>query len=247
MNTKFLTLSIVAVLLSFIGGFLLANSLNRGEMNTLRAENERLKQNPQSTGAPNQSEPGLSDDEIREKIAEADRNPNNYSYQRNLGLALYRYGAMKQDADLIGQSTRLLQRAYDNNPKDYDVAVALGNGFYDIGFFKKDEQSFARGREYYLKALEQKPNDADVRTDLGLSYYLTTPPDLAKAAVELGRALEANPKHERALQFMTQTMLRQNKRAEAEKYHARLREINPQVPNVDQIVAQLEQEQKTAQ
>ena len=246
MNTKFLTLSIVAVLLSFIGGFLLANSLNRSEINTLRAENERLKQNPIGAGA-NPSEQGLSDEEIREKIAEADRNPNNFSYQRNLGLALYRYGAMKQDAELIGQSTRLLQRAYDNNPKDYDVVVALGNGYYDIGYFKKDESSFARGREFYRKALDQKPNDADVRTDLGLSFYLTTPPDYAQAAVELNKALEANPKHERALQFLTQTLLRQNKRDEAEKFHTRLREINPQVPGLDQIAQQLEQEQKSVQ
>jgi tetratricopeptide (TPR) repeat protein len=243
MTTKLLTLSIIGVLLSFIGGFLLANSLNRNEINGLRADNERMKKN--QSGVPqNQTDETLSEEELRLKIAEADKSPNNFSYQRNLGLALYRYGAMRQDPNLIAEAARLLQRAYDNNPKDYDVTVALGNSFYDIGFFKKELSGFVKAREFYRTALEQKPNDADVRVDLGLSYYLAEPPELDKAAAELEKALEANPKQERALQFMTQTMIRQNKMAEAEKYLARLREINPQTPALDEVAARMTQENK---
>jgi tetratricopeptide (TPR) repeat protein len=243
MTTKLLTLSIIGVLLSFIGGFLLANSLNRNEINGLRADNERMKKN--QSGVPqNQTDETLSEEELRLKIAEADKSPNNFSYQRNLGLALYRYGAMRQDPNLIAEAARLLQRAYDNNPKDYDVTVALGNSFYDIGFFKKELSGFVKAREFYRTALEQKPNDADVRVDLGLSYYLAEPPELDKAAAELEKALEANPKQERALQFMTQTMIRQNKMAEAEKYLAQLREINPQTPALDEVAARMTQENK---
>jgi tetratricopeptide (TPR) repeat protein len=241
MNSKFLWLSILAVLLSFFGGFYLANSLNSTELNNLRAENEQLKKGATQKSQQN-SDDGLSDEEIRKKIAEADKNPTNLPFQRNLGLALYRYGAMKSDANLVAESARLLQRVYDQNPKDYDVVVALGNAFFDIGFFKKDAASMQKGREFYQKALEQKPDDADVKADLGISYYVATPPDYEKAAAELQKALDTNPRHERALLYMTQTLLKQNKQAEAEKYHTRLKEVNPQAPALDQLNAQISQE-----
>jgi tetratricopeptide (TPR) repeat protein len=246
MNTKTLALSVIAVILSFIGGFLLANSLNRSEINTLRAENERLKSSP-ADAAQNAPDETLGEEEIRQKIAEADKNPNNFSYQRNLGLALYRYGAMKQNAGLIADAARLLERSYQNDPKDYDVVVALGNTYYDIGFFNSDQEGFKKARDFYQKALAQKPEDADVRVDLGLSYYLAEPADLERAAAELQKALEANPKNERALQFMTQTLIKQDKTAEAEKYLARLKELNPNTLSLEQIAAQVAQEKRPGQ
>jgi tetratricopeptide (TPR) repeat protein len=238
MNAKFIWLSILAIIISFFGGFYLANSLNGSELNKMRAENEQLKKT--TTEQPqNNSEAALSDDEIRQKIAEADKNPDNMPFQRNLGLALYRYGVMKKDANLIAESARLLQRVYDKNPKDYDATVALGNAFFDIGFFKKDAQSLQKGRDFYQKALEQKPDDADVKTDLGISYYVAEPPDFEKASAELQKALETDSKHERALLFMAQTLLKQNNPAEAEKYLARLKTINPQTPSLDELSAQI--------
>jgi tetratricopeptide (TPR) repeat protein len=246
MNSKLFWLSILAVIISFFGGFYLANSLNGNELLKLRAENEQLKKNVTETPR-NEADSTLSDEEIRQKIAQADKNPTDLPFQRNLGLALYRYGVMKQDADLIGESARLLQRIYDRDPKDYDVTVALGNAFFDLGFFKKDAASMQKGREFYLKALEQKPLDADVKTDLGISYYVATPPDFERAAVELQKALETNPKHERALLFMTQTLLKQNKQAEAEKYLARLKEVNPQTPSLAELNSQISQDDTTVQ
>jgi tetratricopeptide (TPR) repeat protein len=245
MNTKITALSIIAVILSFFGGFYLANSLNRNELDALRADNERMKKTAADPSTP--TDETLSVEEIRRKIAEADQIPGDLSYQRNLGLALYRYGAMKQDASLIADAARLLQRVFDGNPKDYDVLVALGNSYYDIAFFNKDWPAFDKARRYYAQALAQKSDDADVRTDLALSYYLVQPPELEKTAAELSKALEANPKHERALQFMTRTLIRQNKTEEAEKYLSRLREINPQTPSIDQVAADTAQESKTAQ
>jgi tetratricopeptide (TPR) repeat protein len=238
MNAKFIWLSILAIIISFFGGFYLANSLNGSELNKMRAENEQLKKT--TTEQPqNNSEAALSDDEIRQKIAEADKNPDNMPFQRNLGLALYRYGVMKKDTNLIAESARLLQRVYDKNPKDYDATVILGNAFFDIGFFKKDAQSLQKGRDFYQKALEQKPDDADVKTDLGISYYVAEPPDFEKASAELQKALETDSKHERALLFMAQTLLKQNNPAEAEKYLARLKAINPQTPSLDELSSQI--------
>ncbi|MDQ3041303.1 MAG: hypothetical protein M3R11_02865 [Acidobacteriota bacterium] len=225
MNGKVFWLSIVAVIGSFVGGFLLANALNRNELNNLRAENERLK-TTQNEQAQNQSGLALSDTEIREKIAEADRNPNNFAFQKKLGMALYRYAAMKQDAEMLSEVGRLLNRAFENNKQDYEVAATIGNIYFDIGYFKRDNSQFQKAREFYLIALDQRPNDADVRTDLGLTYFLVNPPEPEKAISEFQKSLQTNPKHEKTLQVMAQTLLSQNNLPETEKYLAKLKEVN---------------------
>ena len=225
MNRKAFWISIVAVIISFTGGFLLANALNRNELTDLRGENERLKTS-QNNANPNQSGLALSETEIREKIAEADANPSNYNFQKNLGLALYRYAAMKQDPELLSEVGRLLNRAFENDKKDYDVILTLGNIHFDIGYFKKKNEQFEKAREFYQLALQQKPNDADVRTDLGLTYFLTDPPQNELAIGEFQKSLRANPKHEKTLQVMAQTFASQNNASEAEKYIARLKEVN---------------------
>ncbi len=240
MKTKILLLSIAAVIISFIGGFILANALNRNDLNALRAENERLK-NSQTASKTSESENALSDEEIAQKIAEADRNPTNFAFQKGLGLALYRYATVKQDMKLLEEVGRLLKRANQLDAKDYDVMVALGNVNFDVGYFKKDNQKFQEAREFYEKALEQKPNDSDVRTDLGLTYFLTNPPETDRAIAEFQKSLQSNAKHEKTLQVLTQALLAQNKTKEAEKYLDILREVNQNNENLPELTAQLAQ------
>ena len=246
MNSKILWISILAVIISFFGGFYLANSLNGDELVKLRAENEQLKKNT-AKNPQNDPDVALSDDEIRQKIAEADKSPGNITYQRNLGMALLSYGAMKQDVELISESTRLLQRAYDSNPKDSDVLVALGNAFYDIASLKNEGENFIKSREFYAKALEQKPDNATVRADFGSTFVFVNPPDFERADGELQKALQLDPKNERALLLMTQLLVKQNKPAEAEKYLAKLREINPKAPSMADLTAQMAQDTNSDQ
>ncbi len=224
----------------------MANALNRNELNSLRAENERLAK---STDQMSQSvlEFALSDEEIREKIAEADRNPKNFTFQKNLGLALYRYAAMKQDAELLAEVGRILTRAFESNRQDYDVAVTLGNIFFDIGYFKKDDEQFQKAREFYQTALEQRPNDADVRTDLGLTYFLTNPPENDAAISEFQKSLQINPKHEKTLQVMAQLLLSQNKTEEAEKYIVRLKNVNSNNQFLPELESQISQIKNNSQ
>ena len=231
-------LSIVAIIVSFVGGFLVANALNRNDLTALRAENDRLK-NASTQTAPNDSGLSLSDAEVREKIAEADQNPTNFNFQKNLGLALYRYAAMKQDSKLLAEVARLLNRAFENNPTDYDVIVTLGNTYFDIGYYEKNNQQFEKSREFYQKALDQKPNDADVRTDFGLTYFLVDPPEYERAAAEFQKSLQANPKHEKTLQVLAQTFIKQNKPIEAEKFIARLKEVNAKNQYLPQLESQI--------
>ena len=238
MNSKLIWLSILAIIISFFGGFYLANHLNGKEIAELRAENERFKKNP-AGASQNNNDDSLSEEEIRQKIAEADKNPGNITYQRNLGMALLSYGVMKQNTGLIAESARLLKRAYDSNPQDFDVTVALGTAFYDIASLKSEPENFKKAREFYAKALEQKPDNASVRADYGSTFVFVEPPDFERGGAELQKALQAEPKNDRALLLMAQMLVKQNKPEEAEKYLARLKEVNPKAPSLQQLSAEM--------
>lgn len=220
-------MSLLAVAISFAGGFLLANALNRSEMDSLRAESERAKNALVGNNATAGSEPELTTTEIRAKIAEADANPDKIEFQRNLGLALYRYGAMRKDAELIGESARLLERALAANENDRQVQVSLGHAYFDIGYFNNDNEMLIRSRTVYEKALEADPDDADTRCDLALTYFLQQPPDHNAAAREFERTLKTNPKHERAFDFYIQTLVALNRIDDAEAQLEILKTVNP--------------------
>jgi tetratricopeptide (TPR) repeat protein len=234
MNRKSLWISIIAVIISFVGGFILANALNRSEMDALRAETARVQKNPSE----NNPELTLSDEEIRQRITEADRNQTNFGFQKKLGLALYRYAVMKKDENLWSEAEKILKRANALDEKDYEVIVTLGHLNFDTGLFKNDNERFAKAREFYQKALIAKPNDVDVRTDYGITYFLQNPPDNDKAVAEFNKSLKENPQHEKTLQFLTQVLLKQGKTKEAETALAKLKEINPNTPTLAEIEAQ---------
>lgn len=246
MNAKVKLLSLIGIVLSFAGGFLLANAFNRIELNSLKAENERLK-NDQNEAIQANSESTLAPGEIQQKIAEADKNPTDIAYQRNLGSALYRYAIVKQDTVLLEDVSRLLERVYKTNERDYETIVMLGNIRFDIGYFRKENDQLKKAREYYQKALEQKPNDIEVRTDFGLTYFLETPPETEKAIFEFQKSLKENPEHEKTLQVITQALIGQNKPDEAEKYLLRLKEVNQNNPALGDLTTQLEQARSNSQ
>ncbi|MFM9904337.1 MAG: tetratricopeptide repeat protein [Pyrinomonadaceae bacterium] len=230
-NTAFFV--ILAVIAGFIAGFIVANKLNGSEMATLKAQAGQPKPtNANSAASQDPTDTTLTAEELKAKIEEADKNPTNLSYQKNLGVSLYRYAAMKQDAALLDESIRILTRANSLDAKDFDVLVALGNAHFDVGFFKKSASSFQTARDIYAKALAVKPGDADVQTDLGISYFVQEPPMYEKAVLELQQVLIANPKHDRAMQFLVQTYIKQGKISDAEKTLAKIIEINPSNPAI---------------
>ena len=237
MHKNTIAFVIVAAIGGFIIGFWLANSINRSA----------VTMPPPQTGIANTAnaaqptaEPELTDAEIKAKITEADDNPRNFAFQKDLGIALYRYGVMKQDIELLREAVRILERGNSLNAKDFDVLVALGNAHFDIGFFKKDAAAFQTAREVYTKALVIKPGDADVRTDLGLTWFLQEPPAYDKAAAELSRIGETNPGHERSMQFLVKTLVKQGKLAEAEKALAKIKAINPSNTTIAELTSEIE-------
>jgi tetratricopeptide (TPR) repeat protein len=228
---------IAGALGGFIGGFWLANSINRTALIT-PASNIATGGANTSTATPPADD--LSAQEIDDKIAEADQNPSNLKFQKDLGIGLYQYGAMKRDVVLLGEAVRILDRARSLNGQDADVLVALGNAHFDIGFFRKDAASFKRARDAYAKALVLTPGDPEVSTDFGITYYLQQPPDYGQAASELAKVSTANPKHERSLQFLIKTYVAQNKRLDAERTLAKLKSLNPKNSALDELSAEVE-------
>lgn len=224
MHKNTLAFVIAAAIGGFVGGFWLANSINRSAGTTMPANTGAGTNSGAATASP---ETELTDAEIKAKIAEADQSPGNLSFQRDLGISLYRYAAMKQNPDLLADAVRILERADSLKKDDFDILVALGNAHFDIGFFKKYVASFQKARDIYTKALAIRPGEPDVSTDLGISYYVQEPADLDKAAAELERVSKSNPKHERSLQFLVQVYAKQKKVAQAEAAFAKLKAINP--------------------
>jgi len=233
-----LIIAVVGVLIGFVGGFLLANSLNR------RSETAMPSQSTSSSGSNTNSasangELTLSDQEISNKIAEADENPTNFAFQKDLGVALYRYSAMKQDTKLLSESVRILERANDLKADDLDVLVALGNGHFDLGFANKDAASYQTARVLYNKALAIKPDDLDVQTDLGITYFLADPPEYDKAVAILQKVYRTDPKHTRSLQFLVQTFVKQGKIKDAEEALEKIKAAEPNNPAIAQLALQI--------
>jgi tetratricopeptide (TPR) repeat protein len=247
MNSKSLWITIVAAVFSFVAGFYFANTFNRGELDTLRSENERLKASPQANS--NQTpEQTLSDAEIRAKIEEADKNSGNFQFQKNLGLALYRYGTIKQDGKLLKDALRILQRADTLNGQDREIKITIGNTYFDIAYFDKLKRSatadvinknFDDARKYYDQALSLKPDDVGVITDIGLTYFLEEPAEYKKAADELAKALKVDPNHERAIQFMVETKWRLGAIDEAAAYLEQLRTKFPGNPMIGELTSMI--------
>jgi tetratricopeptide (TPR) repeat protein len=238
MDGRTLSIGTLAAAVGLIGGFLLANAINRNELITLRAENDRLK-NERVQGSSPDAKANLTEEEIAATIRRADQAPADFQTQRNVGIAVYRYATMKQDVNLIKQSMRILERAAALKPDDLDIILSLGNANFDTGYFAKDNDAFAKAREFYKKVLAEKPNDVDVRTDVGLTYFLQTPPDMERAAAEFRKSLEQNPRHEKTLQFIVQALIKLNKSSEAAEYLEQLQAVNPRNESIEELTSML--------
>jgi tetratricopeptide (TPR) repeat protein len=251
MGKKGFWIATIGIIFGFIGGFFFANMLNRQEMDALKAKaaqaaqaaQERMELKP--ADGSDSDEPDLSPEEIKKKIQNADENPANAQYQRDLGLALYRYAGMKKDAALFPDAKRLLMRAAENDPRDFEVLVALGNVNFDIGQSKQDTASLEEARKYYSSALELKPKQVDLRTDLGSTYFLANPPQYDKALAEYRRSLQLDPDHVRTLDNLSRTLLMMGKTKEAEESITKLKGLDANYPGLSDLQSLLAQKKES--
>jgi len=226
MKKEEMLFGVIGLLVGLIGGYLLTNWYNDSVVGQFQA-------GPNPAGAASQNT--LSPDEIKQLIQRADDAPENISFQKEVGISLYRYGANVEDTALIAEAIRLLDRVHSVNPNDRETLVALGNSHFDIGYFKKDNASFASARRFYSLALELQPEDADVRVDYGLTYVLQSPAEYEKAISEYELALQSAPAHQRTLQMLTDALISTGRKDDAGKALERLRTANPTHPMITEF------------
>ncbi len=236
MSSRSILITIGAVLLAFIAGFLVANGINRSQLDAIKTENEKLKAENSREAS---GELTLTADEIERALAEAANKPDNAGIQKRIGLSLYLYSTLKQDQALLGRSISILERAAELAADDLDVMTGLGNAYLDQGFYQKDNASFEKARRSYEKVLAKTPNNPPTLTNIGLTYSLQQPPDLPKAEEFLRRAVDGDPQQEKGLQFLVETLVRQNKRDEAAVYLEKLRTLNPNNEAIADLSAEI--------
>ena len=234
----------VGLLAGLLIGFFVANRLNRGEVDALRAELSNLRAHAparaEETSGAKSSASSLTDEEIRDAIASADARPADLYLQRNLGLALYRYSTQTPNAFYLADVVRLLKRAYEGNSKDYEAVVALANVLMERGQ-SADPKYLLEARAYYLKALALKPEDVETRTALGLTYYLGNPSEPQRAISEYRRSLLIDPHHELTLQNLAAALISTGGMDEARKRIEELSGLNPSNPALPDLRARLAQ------
>ncbi|MCA1589877.1 MAG: hypothetical protein LC730_06340 [Acidobacteria bacterium] len=215
-------IALIGIVAGLTAGFLVANTINRGEMDKLRAENNNLRSRIAES-----SKVSLTADEISVKIAEADANPTNFDFQRSLGTALYRYASVREDVDLLEKSESLLERASSLRPGDRELIIALANANFDLGYFQKNNNRVEKARSLYARVLEADSRNARVRTDYALTFFLEQPPDLVKTEEELRASLAADAGNEKTLEYLVQVLAKQDKGEEAQEFLEKLRAVNP--------------------
>ena len=240
-------ITLAAIILGFASGFLVANALNKSELEKIRTENAGLKSGAADPKV-KPDETDLSDDEINQKIADAEQHAGDFQYQKNLGIALSRLASMKPNVKISDAAEKILVRANQLNTNDLDVLTALGNTNFDAGYNQKDNQKLDKARDYYQKVLDKKPENADVRTDAALINYFKTPPDYNLTIAELNKSLAVKPDNEKTLQFLVQANLKLGKQKEAQIFLDKLKAVNPTTPTLTEIATELERgESKSAQ
>ncbi len=234
MTKNSLIILFVAVLTSFVAGFVVANSFNRNELVRLESELTSAKSESQKN-----TEQTLSNDEIKQKIAEADNNPDNLEFQKTLGIALYKYANLRQETTYFDDISRLLIRANKLDSGNVELLGTLGNLFLDKGISKADNDSFKESRKYYEEAIKLQPNNAQIRSNLGSTYLLQIPSDLDKAIAEFKKAIEINKNLEQANEGLIQSYILQNNAESAEVYLKKLKETNSQNATIQDFETQI--------
>jgi len=255
-NTKIVLVLVGGLLVGFVIGFVLANSINRQEDERLRGELARMRSGggaqKDSSGDRPASGAGGSrdarvDEEVKKTLAKADANPSDAELQKRIGQGLYRYAWQTNDYSILPDVARILKRAHELDANDYKTTVMAGDAFFLIARSNDgDAEPLADARKFYETALSSNPDDAIVRTSLGLTYFYGNPPDARRAIREYRAALKSKPNHEPALQSIAAALIETGELAEAETRLGELEKVNPSNPELANLRTQLEQKKNAA-
>ncbi len=243
-NLIYCTLGIV---LGFLVGFFVANSLTRpgaqvaattaaadtapvGEARPLKPEEMGgdLPSNHPPVGGATEGggSAAATSPEAQSAMDKADRAPKDFAAQLEAARVFSKLRDLEKAA-LYGE------RAVGLQPKNFDALVVLGNAKYDAGDFDAAET-------FYGRALEVEPNSPDVRTDYGNTFFNRRPADFKRAIAEYRKSVAIDPAHETSWKNIAAAALNLGDKATAAEAIGRVAALNPQNPELADMRAKLE-------
>ena len=261
LNSKAFIVGAACLVLGFVVGFFLANSINRQEQDRLNAEITSLKAGGAAANSTPSNEQGrqqqtqpagddsianLTDEQLANAVTKADASPADAKLQRMVGQGLYLHAWETGNTSFLPDAARILRRAHELDPKDYKTTVMAGDVQFLIARSGGDTKPLAEARKLYEAALAAKPDDAVVRTSLGLTYFYDNPSDPQRAIREYRRALQSDPRQEMSLQSLAAALVETGSFDEASKRLDEIEKINPSNRELPNLRAQLEQKRNAA-
>jgi tetratricopeptide (TPR) repeat protein len=267
-NTKIALAIVGGLLVGFVVGFVLANSINKQEGEKLRGELAQAraggaqKDSGGGNNSPSRAQgqsgaqsasgnggtlPTLTDEQLKSAVARADASPSDAETQKKAGQLLYYYALQTGNASLLPDAARILRRAHELDANDYDTTVVAANAYFILARNGGDDPApLADARKLYEAALGLKPDDVVVRTYLGLTYFYAKPPDARRAIREYRQALKTEPQREMTLQSLALALIDAGDLKEAETRLGELEKVNPSNPELSNLRTQLEQKKNAA-
>lgn len=234
MNKKAISFAVIGLVIGFIGGFVLANRINRD------AAMQAAAAPPIASGAPPltaQNNPQIQSSDIKEapnaamlpdvaeKLEKAGKEPANFEAQMSAGDM---YAQIKK----FDKALEFYEKANKIKPDDYQMIVKLGNANYDL-------KNYPAAEKWYEAALAKNPDDVNVRTDLGLTFYMREPADVDRAIKEYQISLSKKPDHELALQNLCAALIEKGDKQGLKETIAKLEIVAPQNPVIDKFKQEL--------
>lgn len=227
MNGQRILFGLIGLVAGFIGGFILANSINRNAAPQALPNQAQLAENaPLSPNQPNPAQITAQMPDVAEALERAKNEPNNFEVQMKVGDMYAKINRFDKALEFFANANKI-------KPEDYPTLVKLGNASFETN-------NPSEAEKWYAKALQVRPNDVDVRADYGLTFYKRQPPDLERAIQEYNTALAINPNHEGALQNLTVAYWDKKDASMMRATLERLEKVNPQNPVVPKLKQELE-------
>lgn len=243
--TKNILFSITGVVLGFIVGFSIANSLTKPDARNAAATRTSADGSPrplapgQTSGELPPGHPDISGAEdgaagataassspqAQAAMDRADRSPKDFNAQMEAAQVFYNLSD-------YSKSALYLDRALAIKPKDYEALVLMGNTKYDDGRF--DDAAL-----FYERALAVNPQSPDVRTDLGNTFFKRQ--DYRRALAEYRKSVAASPDHVNSWKNIAIAALELQDKATAQEAVERLSTLDPQSPELPAIRQKLSQ------
>lgn len=202
------------LVIGLIIGFVIANSINRNQINQPTTA-QTVSQIPNQTTAdikPQQPQNSMLP-QITEILEKAEKEPDNFEAQ-------IKAAELHAKIQRFDKAAEYYEKASKIKPSDYDTIVKTGNAYFDAKIYETAEK-------WYLQALQKNADDFNVRTDLGITFVERANPDYDRAIKEFQTSLEKNPKHEPTLYNLGVAYFKKGNAEELRKVVKKLEEVDP--------------------